>query len=160
MVTPHSFEVQARSSDGYKLQVELRSIATMGNRTGSTIRLGWKHNGCVYFILSGIEGQFTSTNPPIAWMQSNLGTLGHRSLRHLCIPGSHNSGMSRSNSGAVVNHWIITQRGPISSQLKIGVRYLDFQPVISDGCFVSGYYSEVHALGLQGSFILSQWTYK
>jgi len=157
MVTPHSFEVQARSS---KLQVELRSITTKGNSEGSIIPLGWKSDGFVYFILSGTEGHFTSTRPPIAWMQSNLSTLGPRPLRHLCIPGSHNSGMSRSSSSTVINHWIITQRGPIISQLKIGVRYLDCRPVLSGGFFVSGYYSDLHTLGWQGSSILSQWTHK
>ena len=160
MITPHSFEVQAHSSDGYKLQVVLQSIATRGNPKGSIIWLGWKRNGSVCFILSGTEGQFTSTKPPIAWMQSNLSTLGPRLLRQLCIPGSHNSGMSSSSSGTVINHWIITQRCPISSQLKLGVRYLDFQPIISGGYFVSGYYSDLHALRWQGSFILSQWTHK
>ena len=68
--------------------------------------------------------------------------------------------MSRSSPSALADRWTITQRGPISSQLKLGVRYLDCRPVISDGCFLTGNYTDVPVLGWQGSFILPQWTYK
>jgi len=160
-VTAHYFEVQARNSDNFNLQVELQSIATTGNSEGSIIRLGWKRDGFVYFILSGTEGQFASTNPPVAWMQSNLSTLGPRPLQHLCIPGSHNSGMCPPSSASFpVDRWVITQKYPISRQLELGVRYLDCRPVISAGCFVAGYYADVPTLGWQGLFILSQWTHK
>jgi len=160
--TPHTFEVGARNTHGFNLQVKLKSIATTGNPKGSIIQLGWKRDGVVYFILSGTEGQFASSNPPIAWMQSNLSALGHRSLRHLCIPGSHNSAMSCFNKGTLLptvlpaDGCIITQRGPISSQLELGVRYLDCRPVMKAGCFVAGYYSDQPLIGWQGSFIIPQ----
>jgi hypothetical protein len=140
-----NFQVQARAGNGFDLRVVLTGIATTGNPKGSTIDLGWQHDGNVTFILAGKEGSYTSSNPPAAWMQQNLGVLGGRSLRHLCIPGSHDSGMSVYTSGTAfaTRCNTLTQTSGILGQLQFGVRYFDVRPVISAGQYLTGHYSNV-----------------
>ncbi|KAF9815981.1 hypothetical protein IEO21_04308 [Rhodonia placenta] len=148
--TSYSFQIQARWRF---LQVQLQTMATVGNAQGSTIGLGWKHNGVIPFILSGSEGGFSSSNPPSAWMQSNIARLGPHPLRHLCIPGSHDSGMYRLTGGTAFSNTsnTITQTFSIGDQLNRGVRYFDCRPVLSGRQYVSGHYSDLaHPLGWQG----------
>lgn len=148
--TPYSFQIQAR----YRyIQVEFQSIATAGNDEGSTIGLGWDHNGNMPFILSGNEGGFSSNNPPVAWMQDNIGKLGPRTLRQLTIPGSHDAGMYELTGGTAFANDANTQTQTLSigGQLTLGSRYFDSRPVISDGQYVSGHYSDLtEPLGWQG----------
>jgi hypothetical protein len=141
--TPHTFQVQADASHGFHLQVILDGISTTGNPLGGTIPLGWKHDGVVAWFLSGKVGQFSSSNPPASWMQANLSMIGDRALRHLCIPGSHESGMSVNHPGTAVgvSDAVLTQKVSIGNQLVLGARYFDCRPVISSGQFVSGHYS-------------------
>ena len=35
-----------------------------------------------------------SPSVPTNWMQSTLGVIGNRPLRSICMPGSHDAGMS------------------------------------------------------------------
>ncbi|HEY7767962.1 MAG TPA: hypothetical protein VIB55_07250, partial [Longimicrobium sp.] len=140
-----NFQVQARAGNGFDLRVVLTDIATTGNPKGSTIDLGWQHDGNVTFILAGTEGSYTSSNPPAAWMQQNLGVLGGRSLRHLCIPGSHDAGMSVYTSGTAfaTRCNTLTQTSGILGQLQFGVRYFDIRPVISAGQYLTGHYGNI-----------------
>lgn len=156
-----NFQVQARAANGFDLRVVLTNIATSGNPSGSTIDLGWNHNGTVNFILGGKEGSYTSSNPPAAWMQQNIGQLGGRSLRHLCIPGSHDSGMSVYTSGTAFAFPCSTlaQTSGILGQLQFGVRYFDIRPVISAGQYLTGHYSNISQInswqGANGQSIAS-----
>jgi hypothetical protein len=78
-----------------------------------------------------------------AWMQKNIGLLGSRPLRHLCIPGSHDSGMSTfipGTAGAAPCN-TVTQLTGVLGQLQFGVRYFDIRPVISGGQYGTGHYS-------------------
>jgi hypothetical protein len=143
-----SFEVQARAGNGFNLQVYLSNISTDGNPQGSVIRLGWIHDGCVAFVLSGEQGNFTSTNLRTAWMQNNLGVLGDKTLRRLCMPGSHDAGMSIRASGTAFGRECntLTQSKNILGQLECGIRYFDIRPVIGGGGqFLTGHYG--HILG-------------
>ena len=148
--TPHGFEIQARSSGGFFLQAAFTQIAPLGHPQGSTVRLGWEHNGSVHFVLSGTTGAFTATHPPTAWMQANFGTLGTRKLRHLCMPGSHDAGMSTLTSGTAMGTRanVITQTQSIGGQLQAGSRYFDIRPVISAGQYVTGHYSRIEKFGI------------
>ncbi|KIP07674.1 hypothetical protein PHLGIDRAFT_412290 [Phlebiopsis gigantea 11061_1 CR5-6] len=152
--TSNTFQLLARApKQHYNLQVFFDGISTANNPQGTSINLGWKEDGDVVFILSGSEGFFSSTNPHPDWMQRNLTTLGDRPLRHLCIPGSHDSGMSKvDGKTALANeHNVITQTVSIGVQLALGARYFDARPVIADGAFKTGHYSDVEVLGWQGA---------
>ena len=141
--TDLSFQLVASAGNGFDLSVVLTSLSTPGNPQGSTINLEWNHDGFVNFILAGGPGSLTSSNPPSGWMQENLGLLGSQSLRHLCIPGSHDSGMSTFTSGTAFGTANNTQAQTldVSGQLQLGVRYFDIRPVVSGGQYYTGHYS-------------------
>jgi hypothetical protein len=138
--TSWSFQIQARASNGFTLQVVLLSMATQNNGQGSTIPLGWKHDGTVNWVLSG---QFTSSRPPANWMQVNLGDIGNLSLRQLSMPGSHDAGMSKRTGGTGLTNDCntLTQTTGIAGQLAAGARYFDIRPVITGGSFATGHYT-------------------
>lgn len=143
-----SFQVQARAKNGFNLQVQLSNIATAGNPQGSIISLGWVHDGYVAFVLSGELGHFTSSNILTNWMQNNLSVLGNKTLRHLCMPGSHDAGMSTRASGTAFGFDCntLTQSTNILGQLQCGMRYFDIRPVIGGGNqLLTGHYG--HILG-------------
>lgn len=148
--TGQSFQIQAGAGSGFDLRVVLTDIATTGHPQGSTIDLGWAHNGSVNFILSGRQGSFASSGPPTAWMKQNLGVLGSRTLRQLCIPGSHDSGMSTYTSGTAFASQCATlaQVSGVLGQLNFGVRYFDIRPVISGGQYYTGHYSQIGVAGV------------
>ncbi|KAF8342250.1 PLC-like phosphodiesterase [Cantharellus anzutake] len=153
------FQIQAGGKGGYTLQAWFSNFWTQNNPSGSTIRLGWKHNGHVNFVLSGLSGNFSSTNPPSAWMQANRDTLGSRTLKQICIPGSHDAGMSVMNGGTAfaTPGNSLTQSFGIGAQLAAGSRYFDIRPVISGGHFKTGHYSYVgsvlQTIGANGQYI-------
>jgi hypothetical protein len=164
------FEVRASGSyadsDDFKPHLQIQTYFDT-NPDGTTLDLGWNHgyptdffgntlnpsgNGCVTFILSmdpagnlhsGADENWST------WMQANLETLGGRALRQLCMPGTHDSGMSQIGTctfdGNADN--TKTQTQGILEQLKRGARYFDIRPVISAGIFVTGHYSYIPALG-------------
>jgi hypothetical protein len=80
-------------------------------------------------------------------MQANLATLGGRTLRRLCMPGSHDSGMSTIGTCTFFGNADVTQTQTqgILGQLQWGARVFDIRPVISDGTFVTGHYSFITA---------------
>jgi hypothetical protein len=80
-----------------------------------------------------------------AWMQNSLDTLGVRNLRNICLPGTHDSGMSQFNPGTFFANRcnVITQATGILGQLQYGARYFDIRPVISDGKYLTGHYTEI-----------------
>jgi len=82
---------------------------------------------------------------PTDWMQANIGTLGSRPLINICIPGSHDAGMSQINSGTLFSDAANTQTQTLSigAQLSAGSRYFDVRPVIADGAYSTGHYSDV-----------------
>ncbi|KAF8645875.1 hypothetical protein AX16_007533 [Volvariella volvacea WC 439] len=145
--TSYQFQVQARAykAGDFHLKVYFIGMSTQNNNQGTTLELGWVHDGSVNFILSGQNGNFCSSNPPTNWMQTNISTLGIRTLRRLCIPGSHDTGMSRLTGGTAFafNCNVLTQRRPIIDQLRLGARWFDIRPVITAGNFSTGHYSEV-----------------
>lgn len=121
--------------------------------SGATINLGWQHDGDVYYLLAGEEGSFsTSTIPTASWLQDNLPMLGRRTLRQLCLTGSHDSGMS-STSNAFIGCQVLTQSVPVLGQLQTGARYFDIRPVLAGGQYATGHYTG--SLGANGQSIAS-----
>ncbi|KAG9011571.1 hypothetical protein FRB94_008140 [Tulasnella sp. JGI-2019a] len=149
--TDHTFQVQARSSSnstsGFYLQIVLKSITTQSLTQGSIVNLGWAHDGLVTFVLSGSDDMcgFSSTNGPVDWMHRNLTMLGNRQLRHICMPSTHDAGMSQlhAHTAFVSERNVLTQTQPVLAQLNLGSRYLDVRPVISAGKYTTGHYSAV-----------------
>ncbi|KAI5838205.1 hypothetical protein DFP73DRAFT_600311 [Morchella snyderi] len=93
--TPFHFALAARRiNDALTFQVILTNLTTENNTPGTTINIGFAHDGDVCFVLSGTEGNFTSTNPPIDWMQRNIGTLGPRPLREIWRAGMSGQGIA------------------------------------------------------------------
>jgi hypothetical protein len=153
-------------SDDFKPHLEIDSYFDT-NPDGTFLDLGWNHgyptdffgtplnpsgNGCVTFILSmDPAGNLHSSADEnwSTWMQANLATLGGRTLRQLCIPATHDSGMSQIGSCTFDANANVTQTQTqgILGQLQRGARYFDIRPVISDGIFVTGHYGYVPALG-------------
>ena len=128
----------------------------MNNAEGSWLNLGWVHDGVVYFVLSGKDGTFNSSNPPVDWMQKSLRTLGKRPLSQICMPGTHDAGMGKITWADHIPDFIIdkftqTQSYEISYQLHYGSRFLDIRPTISRGDFWTGHYSG--KLGARGQSI-------
>ncbi|THH20231.1 hypothetical protein EW146_g1105 [Bondarzewia mesenterica] len=152
-----SFQVQARANNGFQLKVYFEELATLNNPLHTVLKLGWDHDGAVSFVLSGTAGHFTSNNPPPAWMQSNISTLGNRPLRRICLPGSHDAGMSIISGGTIGAFPCncLTQNASVAGQLSMGSRYFDIRPVISAGHYYTGHYSQVgdNWLGANGQSI-------
>jgi hypothetical protein len=84
-------------------------------------------------------------------MHSNLGLLGEHALRELCIPGTHDAGMSLLDGGTAGStaENTKTQTLSILNQLHCGSRYFDIRPVISGGHFKTGHYSLIEKAGIR-----------
>ncbi len=142
---PYMFKVQARANDGFNLSIFFQNISTSSNTLGSTLDLKWIHDGCVQFTLAESLGKFVGGYLPVSWMQGNIDVLGNRTLRQICIPGSHDSGMSQMNGSTKfgTSGNTLTQRVGIHGQLLAGARYFDIRPVISGGVYFTGHYSMI-----------------
>ncbi|WP_446469571.1 hypothetical protein [Xenorhabdus stockiae] len=140
------FKIQARMVGAFVLQVYFSNMKTSGNAQGATLQLGWHHDGTIAFILSGTSDQYTSFNLNAPdWMQDNISLLGDFPLKKMCIPGTHDAGMSvRTGSTAFAYDCnTITQSNNINWQLMLGARYFDIRPVISGGNYYTGHYGYI-----------------
>ena len=146
--TGSSFMLQTAADGSLDLQVVPNGLVPL---TGQ-IDVGFVHDGDVYFILGGEAGQFSASTLPTAWMQDNLPMLRDLALRHLCISGSHDSGMSFVNrSTAFANACnTVTQTVGILGQLIAGARYFDIRAVVGNGDqLLTGHYTETGIFGMQ-----------
>ena len=76
------------------------------------------------------------------WMQDNIEILKDLTLKNICMPGSHHSGMSKTSLKTTLGFpfAVVTQEKNILDQLNCGVRYFDIRPVINNENFYSGNY--------------------
>lgn len=149
--TAWSFQIQARATTGFNLQAAM-SVPTQGNAPNAVIPIGFNWNGYVVFALAGTNGNFVTNTPAGAWLQANLGMLGGRTLRELCMPGAHDSGMSML-SGSTAAGFLCntqTQTTGVLGQLQAGARYFDIRPVITGGQYVTGHYGLIENTSWQG----------
>ncbi|KAL1455205.1 hypothetical protein WDU94_009316 [Cyamophila willieti] len=68
------------------------------------------------------------TNP--TWMQDNANVLSKMSIRHMFIPGTHDSGASTeedNNGEHRVQKYVMTQDETILNQLVFGIRSVDLR---------------------------------
>lgn len=145
--TEHRFHLQARHHFGFNLYVSYSDLSNLGT---NFIRLEWLDDtsGYMQFFLTGREGKFVSTGSTSGancWMSANLDMLGESTLRELCMPASHDSGMSEAAWRSVFATSANTQTQLLSiyEQLQCGVRFFDIRPVISQGHFYTGHYAHV-----------------
>ena len=146
-----SFEIQARAEKEFNLRVYYKEIKVNGNNIGDVVNLGWAHDGVVNFVLLGNSGQYKSMNSNFSsWMSDSLSVLGNVPIRKLCIPGTHDSGMSKISTGTAFGFECntVTQTHDIKKQLSLGSRYFDIRPVISGGQYYTGHYSEIEIKGI------------
>jgi hypothetical protein len=108
-------------------------IATKDVAKGTKHDLGWPFmpntfgGEAMQWVLTGNEsyGYWSSANPPVAWMHSILDVIGPRKLKYICMPGSHDAGMSGTDGKTVVANAGNTQTqfldiyGPASARLSV-----------------------------------------
>lgn len=120
-------------------------MSTKQSPQGSNIDLGFRHDAAVNWIMSTDEdGQWWSNSGSyIDWMQQSMGSLANRTLKHICMPGSHDAGMSTFSPGTIGAHFANTQTQYLDfyQQLMAGSRFFDLRPVLSKGQWVAGHYS-------------------
>jgi hypothetical protein len=134
--TGQRFQIQARAAKGYSIQVALTNISTKSKPKGSVIPLGWNDEGNVNFVLAGTQGNYTGTGLDTAnWMRDQQSLIGNRRLMEICLPGSHDSGMSRStwNTLGSRDGFTLTQTKDIAGQLNLGTRFFDIRPGLRGG---------------------------
>lgn len=81
-------------------------------------------------------------------MQDSLSQIGCQPLRHLCLPGSHDTGMSTLDGHTSLSNDqnTKTQNLDVAGQLAQGARYFDIRPVIAGGHYKTGHYTKVGPL--------------
>ena len=135
--------------------MSLDSGSTNQSPQGSKIDLGFRHDGAVNWIMSTDEaGKWWSNSGTYTdWMQQSMGSLANRTLRHICMPGSHDAGMNQYHPGTVGADFANTQAQylDVYHQLIAGSRYFDLRPVISDGQWTSGHYSSLDGVWVGGN---------
>ncbi|KAF2019644.1 PLC-like phosphodiesterase [Aaosphaeria arxii CBS 175.79] len=150
--TSEKFSVLGRKPRDYQLTISLDGLSTKQSPQGSKVELGFRHDAAVNWILSTDEADqwWSNSGTTTDWMQQSLGSLGNRTLKHIALPGSHDAGMSSYKPGTVGAHFANTQAQYLDfyGQLMVGSRYFDLRPVISNGKWVSGHYSEIEGPGI------------
>lgn len=105
-----TFQLWARTNKGdqkfpMRTDYHFDSFSTDDVAKGSTTELRDRGGYRAYnLVITGSEkyGHYwTSLRPPVAWMHAILNVIGDRKLRHVCMIGSHDAGMSRINGGTV-----------------------------------------------------------
>jgi hypothetical protein len=153
--TQSTFSIDARNPGAFHLYVSLDNLDTNTNNPGDKIDEGFRHDQSVEWIVSQDDAgtYWSNSNPPVDWMHQSLSTLGNRKLKHICMPGSHDAGMSEINAHTVGVTYENTQTQLLNiyNQLVYGSRYFDLRPVVSSGQFVAGHYSEVENIWFGGN---------
>jgi len=118
--TNFRFRLWANARSGQpKIILRLTGMNTVSNHQHDEINLGFRSNptsGTVFngvtCVIAGRDGAFVTTSPnPLNhkdWMARWRSWIGDLSLRELCIPVTHNSGMFRSSSKTLFGSPIIT----------------------------------------------------
>lgn len=142
--TSFKFTVRARYT---RLRVCMDNVDSRNAIKGSEIPLGMISDRKSYMVISGDDGSwnFHSVGEVHKWMYVNLDKWQNRAIRQLCVPASHDSGMSLVTwkTGWASAWSIMTQYNSVYDQLKNGVRYFDLRPVFHSGQWVSGHYTFV-----------------
>ena len=84
------------------------------------------------------------------WMAQLFSTIGGQQLSNICLPGTHDSGMSQVSNASVGAYAgnTQTQTLTIEQQLLQGIRYIDCRPTIWKGELYFGHFSYTNTLDL------------
>ncbi|PHM74061.1 hypothetical protein [Xenorhabdus kozodoii] len=127
----------------FDLEVYLENLETSNHKKGSIVSLGWEQNGFIQlFFIGDIDNYIGPNINPESWIQENINLLGNHPLRKVCITGSHDAGMSAVTWSTKLASECntLTQSNNILGQLKLGIRYFDIRPTLSDGQFFTGHF--------------------
>jgi hypothetical protein len=156
--TNGKFAVRGKKPDDFMLTITLDDHATKQSPKGSKIDLGFRHDQSVDWIMSTDEaGAWWSNSGDVTdWMHQSLGSIGNRTLKQICMPGSHDAGMSQFDAGTIGATFANsqTQYLNIYDQLVAGSRYFDLRPVLSAGQWKAGHYSKLEQVGIGGNGLL------
>ena len=85
-------------------------MATKQSPKGSNVDLGFRHDAAVNWIMSTDEAGdwWSNSGTYVDWMQQSMGSLANRTLKHICMPGSHDAGMGTFSPGTVGAHFANT----------------------------------------------------
>ena len=101
--TKQTFQVQARTdaiqNEVHPLVTEyvFDGLSTRDVSKGSSVEvIDRKGQRAANLVITGSQkyGYWTSANPPVAWISAILDIIGDRKLKHVCLLGSHDAGMS------------------------------------------------------------------
>jgi hypothetical protein len=152
--TSNKFSIKARKPSDFAITITLDDLATKQSAKGSNVDLGFRHDAAVDWIMSTDEAGdwWSNSGLGVDWMQQSLGSIGNRTLKMICMPGSHDAGISNFKPGTVGAHFANSQTQYLNfyDQLVAGSRYFDLRPVISAGQWVAGHYSNVEGIGWLG----------
>lgn len=163
--TSSSFRLEASNKRNQSnLRCLLSDMSTLCDDEKSVINIGSRGAPYTYhkeycgtvFIMAGIDKTFVSSSTSYIgpWMSQSMGYLADRNLRQICIPGTHNSGISRlthQTSIFATPSRVVNQYVPIKDQLRFGVRYFDIRPLKRDSDFWAGHVSKLGPwVGYQG----------
>ena len=153
--TPHSFSIKANKTDDFHIYIELDNFETQTSAKGSEVDLRWRNDHAREWVVSTDESgtMWSSGGPTVDWMHQSLGTIGSRKLKHICMPGSHDAGMSAYYPGTLGANFPNTQTQYLDmyDQLQYGSRYFDVRPVFVNGGFAAGHYSALKDLWVGGN---------
>lgn len=154
--TKFEFHSEHLGGQGRNIFVQPSGLQQAGpGNTDNRIDLGFVHDSCVGFYISGEEGSLHANNPPKDWMHSTLNVIGDKTLRDISLPGAHDAGMGPDFKAGTFGSDTAntkTQALTIGGQLDQGARWFDIRPVIGDGGkWLTGHYSGgPHSLGGNG----------
>ncbi|CDL81874.1 hypothetical protein [Xenorhabdus cabanillasii] len=128
------------------LEFYLENLETTTLNKGTIFSLGWRTDQIIHFMLIGdVDSYIGPYIDGWSWMRDYRNILGNYPISKLCIPGSHDAGMSvmTSSTTFVRECNTLTQSNDIFEQLRFGIRYFDIRPVLKDGNFFTGHYREI-----------------
>ncbi|KAI0104275.1 PLC-like phosphodiesterase [Nemania sp. FL0031] len=154
-----------RKSRYNKFSLILTNMSTLSDPQGAEFELGFvlnKHAQKYHYfgttvIVAGVDGAFVTTSPNNIgpWMSRSLSYLGERTLRQICMPGSHNSGVTKNLTHIATTtpkSLVVCQYGSVWDQLRLGVRYFDIRPThFKERDFTTGHYSIWNGIQTGGS---------
>ncbi|MDQ6962969.1 MAG: hypothetical protein Q9M28_10685 [Mariprofundaceae bacterium] len=143
--------IHANGKNGFNIKIKYLDYFSDYCNPDQDFDLGWHHDGDMLFILSGNDNCRYWENSGTAKnvMLDSRSVIGNKTLKDICIVGSHDSGMSKSKlrTAGALDCNTITQTKNIENQLNYGVRFFDIRPVISGGNFYTGHYSKIKKMG-------------
>ncbi|KAF2423519.1 PLC-like phosphodiesterase [Tothia fuscella] len=151
--TRHSFKLFFDRKNGFNVTVSLDE-GLLGHSKCQTTSLSkhFQRDRSTNLVITGTEdlGYWSSTDLSPDWMQQLFKVIGGRKLRHICMPGSHDAGVSllKAKTPFASRENTQTQISDIYGQLRLGSRYFDIRPVLANGGqFYTGHFGNILGIG-------------